>query len=93
VRSGPLLFRITGIAIFIQLALGGLLTFDFIPVAPHMALGLLVFALAVVTMVLAWRFKPRFTPMRIASAALVPLVVVEAVLGFSMLDADSPLLS
>ncbi len=92
-KSGPLFFRITGITIFIQLALGGLLTFDFIPVAPHMAVGLLVFALAIATTVLAWRFKPQFKLVRLTSAILVPLIVIEIVLGFSMLDADNPLFS
>ena len=92
-KPGPLLFHITGIAIFVQLALGRLLALDFIPVDPHMALGFVVFALAVATTVFAWRFKPKFLPVRTTSAALVPLVALEAFLGFSMLDADNPLLS
>jgi hypothetical protein len=92
-KPGPLLFRITGIVIFLQLALGGLLTFDFIPVAPHILVGLLALILSVVTTLLSWLSKPSFRPMRIAATGLVAMVLIQIGIGFTMLKADSDLLS
>ncbi len=92
-RAGPLLFRITGIVIFIQLALGGLVTFDFIQAAPHIVVGFLVFALAIATMVAVWWSKPSFRPARMTSAGLVALILVQIVLGFATLGTGSTVLA
>ncbi len=92
-RAAPLLFRITGIVVFIQLALGGLLTFDFISAAPHIVMGFLVFALAIATMVAVWMSRPSFRPARMTSAGLVALIVVQILLGFATLGTGSTLLA
>ncbi len=92
-KAGPLLFRITGIVVFIQLALGGLLTFDFIPAAPHIVVGFLVFALAIATTVAVWMSKPSFRPARMMSAGLVALILVQIVLGFATLGTGSTVLA
>lgn len=92
-RTGPLLFRITGIVVFAQLALGGLLTFDFIPAAPHIAVGFLVFLLAIATLVVAWTVRPAFRPLRMLSVGLVALILVQIVLGFATLSTGSDLLA
>jgi len=92
-RAGPLLFRITGIVVFIQLALGGLLTFDFVPAAPHIVVGFLVFALAITTMLAVWMSKPAFRPARMMSAGLVALILVQIVLGFATLGTGSTVLA
>lgn len=56
-----LLFRITGIALFIQLALGGLVTFGYLDWTAHMGWGIVLGALALVTLVYVMRMpsKPR----------------------------------
>jgi heme A synthase len=92
-RAGPLLFRITGIVVFIQLAVGGLLTFDFISAAPHIIVGFIVLALAVATMVVVWVSKPAFRPMRMTAAGLVAMILVQIVLGFATLGTGSSLLA
>ena len=61
-KTGIVLFRLTAIVVFIQFALGGLLTYDFISPAPHIVVGFLVFALAIATMVFTFISKPVFKP-------------------------------
>jgi heme A synthase len=92
-RIGPLLFRITGAVVFIQLALGGLLTFDFISAAPHIIIGFLVFVLAIATMVVTWMARPAFRPVRMLSVGLVALILVQIILGFATLATGSNLLA
>lgn len=92
-KAGPLLFRITGVAVFLQILLGGLLTFDFISPAPHIVVGLLVFVLAIATMVLAFVAKPSFKPPLALAAALVALVLIQIFLGFATLGTGSSLLA
>jgi heme A synthase len=88
-KAGPLVFRVTGVAVFLQMLLGGLLTFDFIGAASHILLGLVVFLLAIAAMGIAWTAKPAFRPLRGMSAALVVLLVVQIALGFYTLDTGS----
>lgn len=92
-KSGPLLFRVTGIVIFIQLALGGLVTFDFISAMPHIITGFIVLILAIVTMVLAISSKPVFKPIRGMSIVLVVMLVVQISLGFATLGTGSQILA
>src|SRR5579872_3933943 len=74
-KAGPVLFRMTAIVIFIQLAIGGLLTFDFINATAHIITGFIVFILAIVTMILAITSKPVFKPIRTMSIVLVVLLL------------------
>jgi predicted membrane protein len=92
-KPGPLLFGITAIVIFLQLILGGLLTFNFISPEPHIILGFIVFILAIATMVVTLVSKPAFRPVRIVSIGLVFLIVVQIILGFATLDSGSQLIA
>jgi heme A synthase len=85
-KAGPLVFRVTAVAVFLQLLLGGLLTFDFVSAAPHIILGFLVFILAIAAMALAWTSKPAFKPLKGMSVALVVLIIIQIILGYSTLD-------
>jgi heme A synthase len=88
------LFRITSIAIFIQLLLGGLLTFDFITPMFHIVTGFIVFALAILTMVVALRSKNvQDRSLRMMSTGLVVLIFVQVILGFETLSTGNSLLA
>ena len=88
-KTGPALFRVTTGVIFLQLLLGGLLTFDFISAAPHIILGFIVFILAIATMILAIVSKPVFKPIRNMSIVLVVLIIVQILLGFATLSSGN----
>jgi len=89
VKAGILLLRTTAVAVFLQLLLGGLLTFDFASAAPHIVLGFVVLALAIASMVVALRSKPPFRPIRVMSISLVLLMLLQIVLGFATLGTGS----
>jgi len=42
-------FRVTSLLVFLQIALGGLLTFSFITALPHIITGFVVLAFAIAT--------------------------------------------
>lgn len=92
-KAVPALFRITGIVVFIQLLLGGLLTFDFIDATWHIITGILVFVLALATMIAVLASKPAFRPMRGLSVGLVALIIIQMILGLATLRAGSPALA
>lgn len=92
-RPTTLLFEITTIAVFIQLILGGLLTFSFIDAGVHIVTGLLVFVLAIATLVLSLVSKPKSRPLQATSAAMVVLIVVQIILGFNTLASGSQLVA
>jgi hypothetical protein len=92
-KTGILLFRLTAVVIFLQLILGGLLTFDFISPAPHIVLGFIVFALAIATAIFAYIGKPAFKPVRGLSVGMVALIVVQIILGFATLDTGNAVLA
>ncbi len=88
------LFRITSAAIFVQLLLGGLLTFNFITSTLHIIVGFIVFALAIATMVVALRSKNvQERVLQMMSTGLVALIVVQIILGFETLESGSPVLA
>ncbi len=82
-------FRITSIIVFLQIALGGLLTFSFINAVPHIITGFVVLAVAIVTLVLAQTLKPPFRPLQGLSTGLVVAVVVQIILGFYTLATNN----
>lgn len=92
-KFGPFLFRITAVVVFLQLILGGLLTFNFISPEPHIILGFIVFIVAIATMIVALVSKPAFRPTRIISVVLVVLIVLQIILGFATLDSGSQLIA
>ncbi len=71
---------------FVQIALGGLLTFDFVDAGVHMAFGAIVFILAIVALVFVVRLKPRPKQLTGLTVGVVALMVVQVILGFSTLD-------
>src|SRR5256712_12809795 len=79
-------FRITSIVVFLQIALGGLLTFRFITSLPHIITGFAVLAFAIVTLVVAQTLKPPFRPLQGLSVGLVLLIIVQIILGFTTLS-------
>ncbi|HZW54906.1 MAG TPA: hypothetical protein VFF30_01305 [Nitrososphaerales archaeon] len=92
-KLGTLLFRVTGIVVFIQLLLGGLLTFDFIGAVSHIITGLIVFILALATMIVVLVSKPALRPLRGMSIGLVALIVIQIILGFETLQTGSSILA
>src|SRR5260370_15396594 len=78
--------RVTSLLVFLQIALGGLLTFSFITALPHIITGFIVLAFAIVALVMAQRLKPPFRPLQGLSVGLVLLIVVQIVLGFTTLS-------
>src|SRR5579872_761463 len=92
-KIGIVLFRLNAVVVFIQLALGGLLTFDFISAAPHIVVGFVVFALAIATMVFTFISKPVFKPARNLSIGLVVLLIIQIILGFATLSSGSSIIA
>jgi heme A synthase len=90
---GSLLFRITTAAVFFQLLLGGLLTFDFISPGPHIITGVIVFFLAVATMIVSLVIKPKSRALQISSFLLVVLIIVQIILGFIALGSGNQVIS
>jgi hypothetical protein len=62
VKLGPSLILVTSIAVFLQLLLGGLLTFNFITSDIHIVGGIAVFALVIAITVVALVSRPRCKP-------------------------------
>jgi len=92
-RSGVMLFRIIAGLIFLQIALGGLLTFGFISAAIHVVFGLIVFAAAVAALVMTMVSKPAFRPIQIISTIIVVLLVVQIILGFITLGSGNEVIA
>ena len=84
------LFRITSAMIFVQLLLGGLVTFDFIEPLYHIVVGIAVSVFAVATMVTALSSKLSLGPLRGISIGMVVLIIVQIILGFETLRTNSP---
>ena len=85
--------RVTSLVVFLQIALGGLLTFSFITALPHIITGFAVLAFAIVTLVMAQTLKPPFRPLQGLSVGLVLLVVVQIILGFTTLSSGNQVIA
>jgi heme A synthase len=92
-KVGALLFYITAVVIFLQIALGGLLTFTFISAAPHVIFGFVIFIVAIATMIVSLVSKPSFKPVKIVSIIMAVLILVQGALGFSTLNSGSQLVA
>src|SRR5437879_12632011 len=86
-------FRITSIVVFLQIALGGLLTFSFITSLPPLITGFALLAFAIVTLVVAQTLKPPFRPLQGLSVGLVLLIVVQIILGFTTLSTGNQVIA
>lgn len=85
--------RLTSILVFLQIALGGLLTFSFITALPHIITGFAVLAFAIVALVMAQTLRPPFRPLQGLSVGLVLLVVVQIILGFTTLSTGNQVIA
>lgn len=88
-KAVSLLFRITGALVFIQILLGGLLTFNFMDPTFHIVTGLIVFVVAIATMIMVLKSKPVLPPLRGLSIGLVVLIVAQMILGIETLRLGS----
>lgn len=77
---------ITAAIIFAQLALGGLLTFDFISPTPHIIVGFMVLVMSVILMAVLFGMGGEFRRLRNMSIAMVVVVVAQIMIGFATLD-------
>jgi len=87
------MFRITAGAILVQIALGGLVTFEFIDPLIHMIWGTVVAAIVIVTATLALRSSPRNGGLRGVSLGMVAGILAQIALGFSILAVGSDVLA
>src|SRR5487761_54955 len=92
-KAITLLFDITAVVVFLQIALGGLLTFDFISATLHVIFGFVVFIVAIATMIVALISKPSVKPVKIVSIIMVVLILIQGIVGFSTLNSGSQLVA
>jgi heme A synthase len=92
-KTSVLLFRLTAIVVFLQLIIGGLLTFDFISATSHIITGFIVFILAIATMAVSLASKPSFRPMQTLSIVIVLLILLQIILGFATLNSGSQVIA
>jgi len=88
-KTGLVLFRVTGAVLGLQLLLGGLLTFGFISAEAHIITGLMLLGFAIATMAVWLASKPPFRPLQGISVIIVLLLVVQIILGFATLGTGS----
>ena len=78
-------FRIMGAALGIQLALGGLVTFQFLDPSVHIIWGLVLGVIAVVNLFFFIRMQGRPRPLVTLSIAIGVDILIQALLGFTVL--------
>ena len=78
-----------GAALGIQLALGGLVTFDFLDPSVHIIWGIVLGALAVVKLAYVLRTPGRPRPLVGVSIGIGVDILVQALLGFAVLGTSS----
>ena len=87
------IYRLVGIALFVQLLLGGLLTFNFIGPAVHIIVGFILFILAIAALVFAFITKPPNKRLMGMSLGLVVLMIIQIILGFATLGNGSQIIA
>jgi len=92
-RPRLILFRVTSLVVFLQLLLGGLLTFNFISPELHIINGFIVFGLAVATLVVSLVSKPSFKPVQGIASGMVILILIQIALGFATLNSGNQFLA
>ncbi len=81
--------RITGAVLVVQLLLGGLVTFNYISVDYHIAVGLTLFALSIIVLAISFISKPTHKRIQGMSIGVVLLLVIQIALGFDTLHTGS----
>ncbi len=92
-RAGPLLFYLTGMMVFSQLFVGGMVVFGFVLPAIHIATGFITLGFAACTMAAALASKPSYRPVKVHGILILALVVIQGLLGFIVLGTGSPSLT
>lgn len=82
-------FRVTGFALAIQVALGGLVTFNFLGAFVHIIWGVVVGILAVVTLFMVARLKPRPRRLFGVTVGIGVDILIQALIGFAVLGTSS----
>ena len=78
-----LMFRITGIVLFVQLALGGLVTFGYLDTAIHIVWGVILGVLAIVTLAFVLRTPSRPKQLVGLTVGIGVDILIQAMLGFA----------
>jgi heme A synthase len=84
-----MVFRLTGFALGIQLALGGLVTFGFIGPFIHIVWGVVLGLLAIVVLVFVARLSPRPKRLFGISVGIGVDILLQALIGFAALGTSS----
>ncbi|MDG6901961.1 MAG: hypothetical protein JRM80_08370 [Nitrososphaerota archaeon] len=84
-----LIFRITGIALGIQIALGGLVTFGFLDPFTHMAWGVVLGVLAIVALVAVARMPSKPKRLMGITIGIGVDILLEALIGAAALSTSS----
>jgi len=87
------LFRILATVILIQIALGGLVTFNFVTPLIRIGWGVVVVAVTVVVAITTLRLKALDRQLRSVSLGMIGALAVQVILGFSSLALNSELLA
>lgn len=88
-----LTIRISGAVLVLQLLLGGLVTFNFAPALPHIAIGFTLYALSFIVLVLAFLMKPVMKRVRGMSIGVVLLLTLQISLGFDTLHTGNQIVA
>jgi heme A synthase len=92
-RAGVLLFYGTGLMVFSQLFVGGMVVFGFVLPAIHIATGFITLGFAACAMAAAIASKPSYRPVKVHGILILALVVIQGLLGFIVLGTGSPSLT
>ncbi len=80
-----LVFHVTAGIVFLQLILGGLFTFSYIPYRDHLITGILVGIMLIISLVTAlFLAKPRSNSLVYPTVFMFALVVLQGALGLSI---------
>lgn len=80
-----LVFHATAAIVFIQLIMGGLFVFAYVPYRDHLVTGILVGIMSIVSLVTAlFLVKPRTNSLVYPTVLMFALVILQGALGFSI---------
>jgi hypothetical protein len=83
------IFRITAFALGIQVALGGLVTFNFLDPFVHIIWGIIVGVLAIVLLVTVAMLKPRPRRLFGITVGIGVDILIQALIGFAVLGTSN----
>lgn len=80
------MFRVLGIALFVQLALGGLVTFGFLGTEVHVAFGAILGLLAIATLAFVVRLPSKPGRLMWITVGIGVDILLQAMLGFAAMN-------